>query len=60
MITTSISIFLVKNFNLFFILLVLSFFHVRVHGQCPATAKYNLKRILKTVYIKLLQSILLA
>jgi len=46
MITTSIPILLVENCY-FFVLLVLSFFHANVHGQCPATAKYNLTHTLK-------------
>jgi len=29
------------------------FFHTHVHGQCLTTAKYNLIRTLKIVYIKL-------
>jgi len=55
MITTSIPILLVKFLNFFLFYWFHHFFHVRVHGQCPATAKHNLMCTLKTVH-KLLQS----
>jgi len=46
--------------SLKFYLLISSFFSCPcIYGQCPTTAKYNLVRILKSVYIKLAYSVFL-